>query len=87
MSVKLFLPKGLSYLAKGTDFFEVDGRTVGECLDQLVSFVPATKEALFLGDRLHPTIKVSVNQESIDAEVLAKQLNDGDEIQIELERH
>ncbi len=87
MSIKLFLPKGLSYLAKGKDLFEVNGKTVGECLNQLVSFVPLMKEALFLGDRLHPTIKVSVNQESIDAKVLAKQLRDGDEVQIKLERH
>ncbi len=87
MSIKLFLPKGLSYLTKGTDLFEVNGSTVGECLNQLVSFAPAIKEALFLGNRLHPTIKVSVNQESGGAEVLTKKLNDGDEIEIKMDRH
>ncbi len=87
MSIKLFLPKGLSYLAKGEDLFEVNGSTVGECLNQLVSFVPVIKEALFLGNRLHPTIKVSVNHESVDAEVLATKLKDGDEIDIKTNRH
>ncbi len=87
MSIKLFLPTGLGYLAKGKDLFEVNGKTVGECLNQLVSFVPLMKEALFLGNKLHPTIKVLVNQESGGAEVLAKKLNDGDEIQIKTERH
>ncbi len=45
------------------------------------------KEALFLGDRLHPTIQVLIDQESTDAEVLAKELEDGDEIQIKTDRH
>jgi len=62
-----------SYLAKGKDFFEVNGRTVGECLNQLVSLVPVMKETLFYeSGRLVPTIKVLVNQESDDAEGLAK---------------
>jgi len=87
MSIKLFLPASLSYLTKGTDLFEVNGSTVGECLNQLVSFAPVLKEALFLGNMLHPTIRVLVNQESEGLQVLAKTLNDGDEIQIKTERH
>ncbi len=88
MSVKLFLPASLSYLAKGKDLFEVDGKTVGECLDQLVSLVPVMKNVLFYDSgRLQPTIKVLIDQESTDAEVLAKELEDGDEIQIKTDRH
>ena len=89
MSIKLFLPASLSYLAKGEDLFEVNGKTVGECLGQLVSLVPVMKKVLFYdsGDRLQPTIKVLVNQESADAEALSKKLNDGDEIQIKTKRH
>jgi molybdopterin converting factor small subunit len=89
MSIKFFLPDSLSHLAKGENFFEVNGSTVGECLDQLVSLVPVMKQVLFYdsGDRLQPTIKVLVNQESTDAEGLAKELQDGDEIQIKLDRH
>jgi molybdopterin converting factor small subunit len=88
VSIKLFLPAGLSYLAKGKELFEVNGSTVGECLNQLVSLFPVMKEALFLGKRLQPTIEVLVNQEeSADAEVLAKELRDGDEIHIKMNRH
>jgi molybdopterin converting factor small subunit len=87
MSIRLFLPKSLSHLSKSKEMFEVHGRTVGECLKQLVGLVPAMKEALFLGNRLHPTIKVLVNQESTDAETLAKELKDGDEIEIKMDRH
>ncbi len=89
MSIKLFLPDSLSHLAKGENFFEVNGKTVGECLDQLVSLFPVMKQVFFYDsrDRLQPTIKVLVNQESTDPEGLAKRLNDGDEIQIKTERH
>ena len=88
MSIKLFLPKSLSHLSKGKDLFEVNGRTVGECLNQLISLVPVMKETLFYeSGRLVPTIKVLVNQESTDAEGLAKELKDGDEIQIKMDRH
>jgi molybdopterin converting factor small subunit len=88
MSIKLFLPASLSYLAKGEDLFEVNGKTVGECLNELVGLVPVMKETLFYeSGRLVPSIKVLVNQESTDVEGLAKELKDGDEIQIKIDRH
>ena len=88
MNIKLFLPKSLSHLSKGKDLFEVNGKTVGECLNELVVLVPVMKETLFYeSGRLVPGIKVLVNQESTDAEGLAKELKDGDEIQIKLDRH
>ena len=89
MCIKLFLPASLSNVAKCNDWFEVGGRTVGECLDQLVNLVPELKYALFCesGDKLTWTIKVLVNQESADAEGLATKLEDGDEIQIKTTMH
>ena len=88
MSIKLFLPKSLSHLSKGKDLFEVNARTVGECLNELVGLVPVMKETLFYeSGRLVPGIKVLVNQESTDVEGLAKELKDGDEIQIMMDRH
>ncbi len=88
MGIKLFLPASLNYLVDGRDLFEVNGGTVGECLNQLVSIAPVMKEALFYeSGRLAPTIEVLVNQESFDAEVLSKKLIDGDEIEIKMNRH
>ncbi len=89
MSIKLFLPASLSNLGNGKDWFEVDGKTVGECLYQLVSLVPALKNVLFCesGNKLTWTVKALVNQESIDAEGLATKLEDGDEIQIKTTMH
>ncbi len=89
MSINLFLPANLSKLAKGKDWFEVNGKTVGECLNQLVSLVPALKNVLLSesGDRLSWTFKVLVNQDSTDAEGLATKLEDGDEIEIKTTLH
>ena len=47
MSVKLFLPTSLSHLSGGKDLFEVSGKTVGECLDQLVGLVHLMKGTIF----------------------------------------
>jgi molybdopterin converting factor small subunit len=61
---------------------------VGECLNELVGLVPVMKETLFYeSGRLVPSIKVLVNQESTDVEGLAKELKDGDEIQIKIDRY
>jgi molybdopterin converting factor small subunit len=89
MSMKLFLSRNLTYLAKGKDVFEVNGETVGECLNHLVSLVPVMKKSLLYesGDRLYPHVRVQVNKRSADAEGLAKKVNDGDEIHIMLKRH
>ncbi|MCX5830293.1 MAG: MoaD/ThiS family protein [Deltaproteobacteria bacterium] len=89
MSVKLFLSRNLTYLAKGKDVFEVNGETVGECLNHLVSLVPVMKKTLFYesGDRLYPHVQVQVNKKSANAEGLTKQVNDGDEIHILLKWH
>lgn len=89
MSINLFLPANLSKFAKGKDWFEVNGKTVGECLNQLINLVPVLKNVLFCesGDKLSWTFKVLVNQESTYAEGLARKLEDGDEIEIKTTLH
>ena len=86
MSIKLYVRGGLSIIAKGKLLFEVDGKTVGECLNHLVSLVPGMKEVLFYETRealaLRSRIQVQVNEEIVDTEGLAKEVNDGDEIHI-----
>jgi molybdopterin converting factor small subunit len=62
---------------------EVNGSTVGECIDHLVKQFPALKQALFdKNDRLRHYIDVYVNQESAYPEELAKPVKDGDNLQI-----
>ncbi|MFH1122438.1 MAG: hypothetical protein V1758_02145, partial [Pseudomonadota bacterium] len=60
MSIKLYLPDRLRFtIGKGKDLFEVDGKTVGECLDDLVRLHPSMKKALFYEcGGLDPHVKV-----------------------------
>jgi molybdopterin converting factor small subunit len=88
MSITLWLSTNLSRIAKGTEGFEVDGETVGECINDLVSLVPAMKNALFYESRLSANVQAQVNDETVNGgERLTKKLNDGDEIRIMLKGH
>jgi hypothetical protein len=83
MSIKLHIPDSLSAITKRKLSYEVQGKTVGECLNDLVGLVPGIKKALFYETGgLLPDIKVLVGykSEGTDLEGLAKKVNDGDEI-------
>jgi molybdopterin converting factor small subunit len=86
MSIKLYVLGGLSVITEGKHLFEVNGKTVGECLNYLVTLLPKMKEALFYrtGDTLalYSNIEVLINEKSTGAEGLAKEIKDGDEIHI-----
>ena len=83
MSVILWLSANLKRLAKGKEGFELNGETVGECINDLVSIVPAMRGTIFLGSRLSPNVQVEVNKPSVDEEErLTKKVNDGDEIRL-----
>ncbi len=88
MSITLWLSANMSRVAKGTEGFEVDGETVGECVNELVSLVPAMRNALFYESRLNANVQVQVNKESVDeTERLARKVKDGDEIRIMFKGH
>jgi molybdopterin converting factor small subunit len=88
MSKTLWLSANLSRLAKGTEGFEVDGETVGNCIDEVISLVPSMRNAIFYQSRLNRNVQVQVNRESIEgAELLARNVKDGDEIRIMLKGH
>ena len=57
MSKTLWLSKNLSRVAKGTEGFELDGETVGECINELISLVPAMRNALFCVSRLNANVQ------------------------------
>jgi molybdopterin converting factor small subunit len=88
MSITIFLSTNLSRVAKGTEAFEVDGATVDECINELISLVPAMRNALFYESRLNANVEVQVNKETVDVrERLKKKVKDGDEIRIMLKGH
>ncbi len=47
MSIKLNIRGGLTSKTKGKNFFEVNGKTLGECLEHLVILIPKLQETPF----------------------------------------
>jgi molybdopterin converting factor small subunit len=67
----------------GSEVVEVEGGTVGDCLEHLVQQYPGMKEGLFdKKGKLLSVVEVYVNNESAYPEELAKSVNDGDEIHL-----
>ena len=83
MSVKVNIHKTHRTYTDGLEMVEVEGGTVGDCLDQLVQQYPGMKEGLFdKKGKLLNVVEVYVNNESAYPEELAKSVEDGDEIQL-----
>ena len=62
---------------------EVNGDTVGQCLDNLIKQFPDIKKALFdKNGKLLNYIDIYVNKESAYPEELAKPVKEGDELHI-----
>ncbi|MBW2634730.1 MAG: MoaD/ThiS family protein [Deltaproteobacteria bacterium] len=68
---------------QGRDRIEVQGRTVGECLDALIDQYPGIANVLFYkygGLRNH--VEIYLNADSAYPDELKKPVSDGDEITI-----
>ena len=62
---------------------DVNGRTVGECLNDLVKQFPQFEEVLFnKSGKLLKHLDVYINGKSAYPEELAKSVNDGDKLHI-----
>ena len=83
MSVKVNINPFLSHLINDQNVVEVNGSTVGQCLQQLVARFPELKNWLFEKDgKLNRLVDIYVNLESSYPEELAKPVKDGDELHI-----
>ncbi|MFC2005096.1 MoaD/ThiS family protein [Chloroflexota bacterium] len=83
MSVKINIHPFLAQHTNGHDVVEVNGSTVGQCLEQLVTRFPELKEWLFeKNGRLNRLVEIYVNNETSYPEELAKPVKDGDELYI-----
>jgi molybdopterin synthase sulfur carrier subunit len=62
---------------------EVEGKTVGQCLEQLVARYPGLKGQLFeKNGKLNRLVEVYVNGQTAYPDELAKEVKDGDEIHL-----
>jgi len=83
MSVKIDAHYFIPSLTNDQDIIEVNGSTVGECLEQLATMYPKARDWLIGKDgNISNVVEVYVNMESVQPEGLAKQVKDGDVIHI-----
>jgi len=83
MSVKINVRPGMQHLTSDQDVVEVNGSTVGECLNQLIEQFPAIKDELVDEDgKVLNYIDIYVNGKSSYPEELVKPVKDGDELYI-----
>ena len=83
MGIKIILPPSFERYTNDRDVVEVNGSTVGQCLEQLVAQLPEIKKELFERDgKLLDYVNIYVNRESAYPKELAKAVKDGDELHI-----
>jgi molybdopterin converting factor small subunit len=85
VSIKINIHKTHRQFTNGLDIVEVDGNTVGACLDNLVKQFPDMGKVLFnKKNKLINVIEIYVNLKSAYPDELARQVKDGDNIHITL---
>ncbi len=85
MSIRVNIHQNLRHLTNDLSPVEVSGRTVGECLNDLVKQFPVLRRYIFdKNNRLLNYVDIYVNLESSFPEELAKPVNDGDELDLTL---
>jgi len=83
MSIKIDIPSYLQPCTSNMEVVEVNGSTVGGCLDHLVKQFPDIKKMLFdKNGKLFGYVGIYVNGEDSYPEELAKPVKDGDEFNI-----
>ena len=85
MSIKINIHRTHRQFTNGLELVEVDGNTVGACLDNLVRQFPDIRKVLFnKKGKLVNVIEIYLNLKSAYPDELAKQVRDGDNIHITL---
>jgi molybdopterin converting factor small subunit len=85
LSIRVHLHKTHRQYAGDLASVEVNGRTVGECLQDLVRQYPQMAAALFDGsEKLQRSVEVYLNMQSTYPKELAKPTKSGDVIHITL---
>ena len=83
MPVNIHIHKTHRPFTNGLEVVAVEGKTVGECLNQLVKQFPGMEKALFAKkDKLLNVVEVFVNHTSAYPNELVKPVKDGDEIHL-----
>lgn len=85
MSVKVNIHKTHRHFTGGLETVDVKGKTIGDCLKDLIERYPEMGKVLLKPDgKLHPLIEIYLNMKSAYPDELKKQVKAGDEIYITL---
>jgi sulfur-carrier protein len=83
LAVKTYIHKTHRQHTNNSDVVEVEGTTVGGCLDHLIRQFPGMKEALFdPKGNLRRNIEIYINAKSAYPNELTKKVSNGDEIHL-----
>lgn len=83
MAVNIHIHLTHRQFTNGLEVVPVEGKTVGECLEQLVKQFPGMETALFAKkDKLRNVVEVFVNHATAYPNELLKPVKDGDEINL-----
>jgi molybdopterin converting factor small subunit len=83
MPVNVHIHKTHRQFTNGLEVVAVEGRTVGECLNQLITQFPGMEKALFSKkDKLQNTVEIFINQATAYPNELARPVKQGDEIHL-----
>ena len=83
MSVSINVYPGFRHLTDGQGIVEVDGETVGQCLEQLVERYPGIERVLYRKNgTLAKHVEIMVNQKTTYPEELSVPVKDGDELRM-----
>ncbi len=83
MAAKVHIHTTHRQFTNGMEVVEVEGKSVGECLNHLIKQFPGMEKALFAKrDKLLNIVEVYVNHASAYPNELLKSIKDGDEIHL-----
>ncbi|GAB6909102.1 putative ThiS family protein [Desulfosarcina cetonica] len=83
MRVTLNLHKTHRQYTGGIETLELEGNTIGDCIDRLIERFSGMREALFDGKgKLKNQIEIYLNMESAYPDELKKPVKDGDDVYI-----
>ncbi len=83
MSVEVVLTPSIQYVIGDIRSVVVDGKTVSDCLDNLVAKYPQLKDLIINKKRgLQDNLNVYINGEIVLSQDLARPVRDGDKIHV-----
>ena len=82
LSIELSLHRTHRRYTDGKEIIQVDGKTVGECLQDLFKKYPPLEKEIFKSGKLNSLVEVYLNGESAYPNELIKPVEDGDKINL-----